>query len=80
MADVNLEVFREIFGDTTFFSADGWKDKNSWGCLEDGSYDALAIGRLYLSTPDMIERQVTQAYMLNQCNTNLAIDSRKASH
>ena len=58
MANVDLKVFREIFGDTPFFSAGGWNDKNAWGVLEDGSYDALAIGRLFLSTPDMIERQV----------------------
>jgi 2,4-dienoyl-CoA reductase-like NADH-dependent reductase (Old Yellow Enzyme family) len=58
MAGVDLKVFREIFRDTPFFSAGGWNDKNAWGVLEDGSYDALAIGRLFLSTPDMIERQV----------------------
>jgi 2,4-dienoyl-CoA reductase-like NADH-dependent reductase (Old Yellow Enzyme family) len=57
MADIDLKVFRKIFGDTPFFSAGGWNDTNSWGVLEDGSYDALAIGRLFLSTPDMIERQ-----------------------
>ena len=59
MANVDLKVFREIFGDTPFFSAGGWNDKNAWGVLEDGWYDALAIGRLFLSTPDMIKRQVT---------------------
>ena len=58
MADVDLTVFREIFGDTPFFSAGGWNATNSWGVLEDGTYDALTIGRLFLSTPDLIERQV----------------------
>lgn len=54
--NVDLKLFREIFGDTPFFSAGGWNDTNCWGVLEDGNYDALAIGRLFLSTPDMIER------------------------
>lgn len=55
--DVDLKVFREIFGDTPFISAGGWSDKNAWGVVEEGTYDALAMGRLFLSTPDMIERQ-----------------------
>lgn len=54
--DVDLKIFREIFGDTPFFSAGGWSDKNAWGIIEEGTYDALAIGRLFLSTPDMVER------------------------
>jgi hypothetical protein len=56
MLDIDLKKFREIFGDTPFFSAGGWNDTNAWGVLEDGTYDALVIGRLFLSTPDMIER------------------------
>jgi len=56
MLDISLAPFREIFGDTPFFSAGGWSDKNVWGVLEDGSYDAFAIGRLYLSTPDFVQR------------------------
>jgi 2,4-dienoyl-CoA reductase-like NADH-dependent reductase (Old Yellow Enzyme family) len=56
MKDIDLKVFRNIFGNTPFISAGGWNDKNSWGILEDGMYDALAIGRLFLSTPDLIER------------------------
>jgi hypothetical protein len=54
--DVDLKAFRDIFGGTPFFSAGGWNDKNCWGVLEEGSYDALAIGRLFLSTPDLPER------------------------
>jgi hypothetical protein len=54
--DVDLKLFREIFKNTPFFSAGGWNDTNCWGVLEENSYDALAIGRLFLSTPDMIER------------------------
>ncbi|KAF4628112.1 hypothetical protein G7Y89_g10041 [Cudoniella acicularis] len=54
--DIDLNLFRDIFGDTPFFSAGGWNDKNCWGVLEDGTYDAFAIGRLFLSTPDMVER------------------------
>jgi len=56
MLDVNLKPFREIFGDTPFFSAGGWNDTNMWGVVEEGTYDALAIGRLFLSTPDIVER------------------------
>jgi 2,4-dienoyl-CoA reductase-like NADH-dependent reductase (Old Yellow Enzyme family) len=58
MKDIDLKVFRDIFGDTPLISAGGWNDKNSWGILEEGTYDALAIGRLFLSTPDLIERHV----------------------
>ncbi|KAL3425683.1 NADH:flavin oxidoreductase NADH oxidase [Phlyctema vagabunda] len=56
MAQVDLKPFRDIFGDTPMFSAGGWSDKNAWGILEDEMYDALAIGRLFLSTPDLVER------------------------
>jgi 2,4-dienoyl-CoA reductase-like NADH-dependent reductase (Old Yellow Enzyme family) len=58
MKDIDLKVFRDIFGDTPLISAGGWNDKNSWGILEEGTYDALAIGRMFLSTPDLIERHV----------------------
>lgn len=56
MAEVDLKPFRQIFGDTPMVSAGGWNDNNVWGILEDGTYDALAIGRLFLSTPDLVER------------------------
>ncbi|PVH85612.1 FMN-linked oxidoreductase [Cadophora sp. DSE1049] len=56
MQNADLKLFRDIFGDTPFFSAGGWNDKNIWGVLEEGTYDAIAIGRLFLSTPDMIDR------------------------
>jgi hypothetical protein len=55
-ADIDLSVFRDIFSDTPFFSAGGWNDTNVWGVLEDGTYNALAIGRFFLSTPDLVER------------------------
>lgn len=51
-----MDMFTEIFGDTPFFSAGGFNDKNCWGVVEDGSYDALVIGRYFLSTPDLVER------------------------
>ncbi|KAE9374543.1 FMN-linked oxidoreductase [Stipitochalara longipes BDJ] len=54
--DVTLKVFRDIFGDTPFISAGGWNDKNTWGVLEEKTYDAFAIGRLFLSTPDLVNR------------------------
>ena len=57
--DVTLKVFRDIFRDTPFFSAGGWNDKNSWGVLEEKTYDAFAIGRLFLSTPDLVKRYGT---------------------
>lgn len=63
--DIDLKLFRDIFGDTPFISAGGWNDKNCWGVLEEGTYDALAIGRLFLSTPDMIER-LKKGLPLNQ--------------
>jgi 2,4-dienoyl-CoA reductase-like NADH-dependent reductase (Old Yellow Enzyme family) len=59
--DVDLKVFRDIFGNTPFFSAGGWNDKNTWGVLEEKTYDAFAIGRLFLSTPDLVNRWVTLA-------------------
>ncbi|CAG8977402.1 hypothetical protein HYALB_00007032 [Hymenoscyphus albidus] len=55
-SDIDLKFFRDIFGDTPFFSAGGWNDQNLWGVLEEGAYDAFAIGRLFLSTPDIVER------------------------
>jgi len=58
MKNADLKLFRDIFENTPFFSAGGWNDKNVWGVLEEGTYDALAIGRLFLSTPDIIDRFV----------------------
>lgn len=56
MVDIDLKFFREIFGDTPFISAGGWNDTNAWGVLEDGTYDALAIGRYFVSNPDLVKR------------------------
>lgn len=56
LPNVDLSVFREIFGDTPFFSAGGFDDKNSWGVLESGKYDALIYGRYFISNPDLPER------------------------
>ncbi|TVY41379.1 putative 12-oxophytodienoate reductase, partial [Lachnellula occidentalis] len=67
MASVDLKLFRDIFGDTPFFSAGGWNDTNCWGVLEEGTYDAFAIGRLFLGTPDLIER-LKQGQPLNEYN------------
>jgi 2,4-dienoyl-CoA reductase-like NADH-dependent reductase (Old Yellow Enzyme family) len=53
---VNLDEFRRIFGNTPFFSAGGWNDKNSWGVIESGKYDALVYGRYYISNPDLVDR------------------------
>ncbi|KAK6584482.1 hypothetical protein PZA11_002706 [Diplocarpon coronariae] len=56
MQNADLRFFRDIFGETPFFSAGGWNDKNIWGVLEDGEYDALALGRLFISSPDLVDR------------------------
>jgi 2,4-dienoyl-CoA reductase-like NADH-dependent reductase (Old Yellow Enzyme family) len=53
---VDLSVFREIWGDTPFFSAGGFDDTNSWGVVESGKYDALLYGRYFVSNPDLVER------------------------
>lgn len=56
LPDVNLSLFRKIFGDTPFISAGGFDDKNSWNVLESGQYDALVYGRYFVSNPDLVER------------------------
>lgn len=56
MTNIDLKFFRDIFGSTPFFSAGGWNNTNVWGVLEEGSYDAFAIGRYFVSTPDLVER------------------------
>jgi 2,4-dienoyl-CoA reductase-like NADH-dependent reductase (Old Yellow Enzyme family) len=53
---IDLSSFRSIFGDTPFFSAGGFDDKNSWGVLESGKYDALLFGRYFISNPDLPTR------------------------
>ncbi|KAH7135367.1 hypothetical protein B0J11DRAFT_158012 [Dendryphion nanum] len=53
---INLSFLRKIMGPTPFFSAGGWNDTNCWGTLESGDYDALVMGRYFLSTPDLVER------------------------
>lgn len=42
---ITLEPFRKIMGDTPFFSAGGWNEKNSLGPIESGRYDALVFSR-----------------------------------
>ncbi|KAF2737055.1 12-oxophytodienoate reductase [Polyplosphaeria fusca] len=53
---ISLSVFRNIMGSTPFFSAGGWNDTNSWGVLEAGEFDALIMGRWFISNPDLVER------------------------
>ena len=43
-------------GSTPLISAGGWDDTNVWGVLESGKYDAFAIGRYFISNPDLVER------------------------
>ncbi|KAF2110628.1 hypothetical protein BDV96DRAFT_500892 [Lophiotrema nucula] len=52
----SLKPFREIMGDTPFFSAGGWNDTNCWGVLESEECDALLMGRYFISNPDLIKR------------------------
>ncbi len=56
LPNVDLSMFRSIFGSTPFFSAGGWNDTNCWGVVESGVCDGLAIGRYFLSTPDIVRR------------------------
>ncbi|KAF4120599.1 NADH:flavin oxidoreductase / NADH oxidase family [Geosmithia morbida] len=56
LSDVDLSHFRDIFGDTPFFSAGGFNDTNYQGVIESGRYDALLFGRYFISNPDLVER------------------------
>lgn len=56
LPNVDLSLFRSIFGDTPFFSAGGFDDGSSWGVLESGKYDGLLYGRYFISNPDLVER------------------------
>ncbi|PGH10706.1 hypothetical protein AJ79_05297 [Helicocarpus griseus UAMH5409] len=53
---VDLSHFRKVFGSTPFFTAGGWNDTNCWGVIESGKYDALLLGRYFVSNPDIVER------------------------
>ena len=53
---INLKFLRQIMSDTPFFSAGGWNDTNCWGVIESGEYDALVMGRYFISNPDLVER------------------------
>ena len=56
LLNVDLSLFRSIFGGTPFLSAGGWDDKTSQGVLEAGKYDALVYGRYFISNPDLVDR------------------------
>ncbi|KAK2595025.1 hypothetical protein QQS21_007279 [Conoideocrella luteorostrata] len=56
LPNVDLTMFRSIWGNTPFFSAGGFNDTNSWGLIESGQYDALLYGRYFISNPDLVER------------------------
>lgn len=62
---INLGTFKEIMGDTPFFTAGGWNQMNSWGVIESGLYDGIAFGRYFLSTPDFVERYEPQTPQLD---------------
>lgn len=54
LREVDLSSFRSIFGDTPFFSAGGFDDKNAWDAAE--AYDGLLYGRYFISNPDLPKR------------------------
>lgn len=56
LPEVDLSVFREIFGKTPFITAGGWNDKNCWDVIESGQVDALSFGRYFISNPDLVKR------------------------
>lgn len=56
MPDITLDPFREIMGTTPFITAGGFNDTNIWGVIDSGKYDAVAIGRYFVSNPDLVER------------------------
>ncbi|KAM0255595.1 hypothetical protein ACHAQJ_005599 [Trichoderma viride] len=56
LPEVDLSLFRNIWGGTPFFSAGGFDQTNSWGVVESGKYDALLYGRYFISNPDLVER------------------------
>ncbi|KAJ6436561.1 12-oxophytodienoate reductase [Purpureocillium lavendulum] len=56
LPNVDLTLFRKIWGDTPFFSAGGFDDKNVWGAVESGQCDALLFGRYFISNPDLVDR------------------------
>ncbi|KAF2400580.1 putative 12-oxophytodienoate reductase [Trichodelitschia bisporula] len=54
---VDLSHFRNIFGESIpFISGGGWNEKNVWGVLEEGKYDAFVFGRWFISNPDLPRR------------------------
>ncbi|KAL2010601.1 hypothetical protein VTN00DRAFT_6408 [Thermoascus crustaceus] len=65
LSNVDLSMFRSIFGNTPFFSAGGWNDQNCWGVLESGAYDALLFGRYFISNPDLV-RRLREGYPLTK--------------
>ncbi|OTB07581.1 hypothetical protein M426DRAFT_317890 [Hypoxylon sp. CI-4A] len=79
LPDVDLAPFRKILGDTPFFSGGGWNDKNCWGVLEKGDYDALLFGRYFISNPDLVERlrrglpltHYDRSYFYGPCEDNI---------
>jgi 2,4-dienoyl-CoA reductase-like NADH-dependent reductase (Old Yellow Enzyme family) len=43
-------------GSTPLISAGGWNDTNIWHALDNAECDAIAMGRYFVSNPDLIER------------------------
>lgn len=64
LSTVDLSSFRAIFGDTPFFSAGGFDDKNSAQAMDSGVYDGLVYGRWFISNPDL-PRRLKEGLALN---------------
>jgi hypothetical protein len=56
-------MFQSIFGNTPFFSSSGWNVTNCWGVIESGACGALAIGRYFLSTPEIGSSKVSISFL-----------------
>lgn len=56
LSDISLAPFRSIMGSTPLISAGGWNDTNVWNAFDDDECDAVAMGRYFVSNPDLLER------------------------
>ena len=68
-SEISLKKFRNIMGSTPFFVAGGYDASNIWDAFESGHADAVALGRLFLSNPDLVER-LQKGISLNQYDRN----------
>jgi 2,4-dienoyl-CoA reductase-like NADH-dependent reductase (Old Yellow Enzyme family) len=62
-----LTPFRKILqaGGVKFLSAGGFKGETAAAKLEEGTADAIVMGRYFISNPDLVER-LKNGYPLNK--------------